>query len=202
MEATVTLDDTTVDVSGLKASAQVYNPFHLLVFAQSPIADRRCLHRQPEPARFRQRRSERAARRLAHRPRLAGGRRAGVERHGARRPADRQGRAMLEAHLIDLPELARRKAAGLAALGQYVEDRRPRCAGLRHRRRQGDVRGRDHAICPTMCAPMAMPICCSAGRRRAASSPSWASRARTPPATISTPPAICRSTRRGGSTAR
>ena len=35
--ATITLADTTVTVTGLKGSAQVYNPTHVLVFAQSPI---------------------------------------------------------------------------------------------------------------------------------------------------------------------
>jgi len=35
--ATVTLADTTVTVGGIKASAEVYNPTHVLVFAQSPI---------------------------------------------------------------------------------------------------------------------------------------------------------------------
>jgi len=35
--ATVTLADTTVTANGLKASVLVYNPFHLLVFAQSPV---------------------------------------------------------------------------------------------------------------------------------------------------------------------
>ncbi|MEO8757048.1 MAG: DUF2125 domain-containing protein [Devosia sp.] len=36
-KATVTLADTTITISGLKASAEVYNPTHVLVFAQSPI---------------------------------------------------------------------------------------------------------------------------------------------------------------------
>jgi hypothetical protein len=35
--ATVTLADTTVTASGLKGSVLVYNPFHVLVFAQSPV---------------------------------------------------------------------------------------------------------------------------------------------------------------------
>jgi len=37
-KATITMADTTVTVNGLKASAEVYNPTHILLFAQSPIA--------------------------------------------------------------------------------------------------------------------------------------------------------------------
>lgn len=36
-DATITLADTTVTINGIKASAEVYNPTHVLVFAQSPV---------------------------------------------------------------------------------------------------------------------------------------------------------------------
>lgn len=36
--ATVTYGDTTVTANGLKATAEVYNPTHVLVFAQSPVS--------------------------------------------------------------------------------------------------------------------------------------------------------------------
>ncbi len=36
-EATINLADTTVTASGIKASAEVYNPTHILVFAQAPV---------------------------------------------------------------------------------------------------------------------------------------------------------------------
>jgi hypothetical protein len=36
--ATVTYGDTTVTANGLKASAEVYNPTHVLIFAQSPVS--------------------------------------------------------------------------------------------------------------------------------------------------------------------
>ena len=117
--ATITLNDTTVTVSGLKASALVYRPTFVLVFAQSPVTIADAFTGSQRRLDFTD--AEASAR-------LDGWRIGRVslvvnapvwndvvleDRLIAR--ADR-----LEAHLIDVP--ARHDAkAGLAALAEYAE---------------------------------------------------------------------------------
>jgi hypothetical protein len=117
--ATVVYGDTTVTASGLKASAEVYNPTHVLVFAQSPVGISDAFTGSQSRVDFAS---------LEGSARLNGWRIGRVsllveqpvwndtvldDRLIAR--ADHA-----EAHLIDLPELHDAKA-GLAGLGQYVE---------------------------------------------------------------------------------
>jgi hypothetical protein len=119
MEASVTLDDTTLDINGLKATAQVYNPFHLLVFAQSPVAIEDAFTGSQSRLDFD---SASLSARVT-------GWRIGRVSLVVDKPVwndtvldDRLiGKAgHLEAHLIDLPDL-HDKEAGLAGLGQYVK---------------------------------------------------------------------------------
>jgi hypothetical protein len=118
-DATVTMADTTVTAKGLKASAEVYNPTHVLVFAQSPVAVADAFSGSQSRVDFA---SLEASARLD-------GWRIGRVSLIVEQPvwndtvlddkliakADH-----LEAHLVDLPDKHDAKA-GLAALGEYVQ---------------------------------------------------------------------------------
>jgi hypothetical protein len=117
--ATITSGDTTVTAAGLKASAEVYNPTHVLVFAQSPIGVADAFTGSQSRLDFA---SAEASARLT-------GWRIGRISLIVENPVwndtvlgDRliAKAAHLEAHLVDLPELHNAKA-GLAGLGQYVK---------------------------------------------------------------------------------
>lgn len=117
--ATVTYGDVTVTASGLKASAQVYNPTFVLVFAQSPVNIADAFTGSQSRVDFG---SAQASARLA-------GWRIGRVSLVIEKPVwndtvleDRLiARAEhAEAHLIDLPDDHDPKA-GLAGLGQYVQ---------------------------------------------------------------------------------
>lgn len=116
--ATVTYQDTTVTANGLKASAEVYNPTHVLVFAQSPVTVTDAFTGSQSRIDFT---SAEASARLS-------GWRIGRVSLVVEKPAwndtvleDRLiARAdHLEAHLVDLPAQHDAKA-GLAGLGEYA----------------------------------------------------------------------------------
>lgn len=117
--ATVTFGDTTVSAAGLRASAEVYNPTHVLVFAQSPVTIADAFTGSQSRIDFS---SAEASGRLD-------GWRIGRISLVVENPVwndtvlgDRllARAAHLEAHLVDLPDLRDAKA-GLAGLGQYVK---------------------------------------------------------------------------------
>lgn len=118
-DATVTSGDVTVTLAGLKASAEVYRPTHVLVFAQSPIGIDDAFTGSRSRLDFTDAQAS---------ARLDGWRigRVSVVVDGPvwndtvldDRLIAKADHA--EAHLIDLPELHDAKA-GLAGLGQYVE---------------------------------------------------------------------------------
>jgi hypothetical protein len=117
--ATVTTGDTTVTAMGLKASAEVYNPTHVLVFAQSPVGIADAFTGSQSRLDFA---SAEASGRLT-------GWRIGRISLVVENPVwndtvlgDRliAKASHLEAHLLDLPEL-HDAATGLAGLGQYVK---------------------------------------------------------------------------------
>ena len=117
-DATVTYGDVTVTATGLKASAEVYNPTHVLIFAQSPvnIADA-----------FTGSQSRLDFDSLEGSARLTGwriGRVSLIVEKPVWNDTVLEDRLLaradhLEAHLIDLPEQHDAKA-GLAGLGEYA----------------------------------------------------------------------------------
>jgi hypothetical protein len=118
--ATVATADTTVTANGLKASVLVYNPFHVLVFAQSPVGIADAFTGSRSRVDFAS--AEGSAR-------LTGWRIGRVslvvekpEWNDAVIDEDRliAKADHAEVQLVDLPE-AHDAKAGLAALGQYVQ---------------------------------------------------------------------------------
>ena len=117
--ATVTLADTTVTASGLKASALVYSPTHILVFAQSPVSIADAFTGSQSRVDFAS---------LEGSARLTGwriGRVSLVVEKPVWNDSVLEDRLIakadhVEAHLIDLPDQLDAKA-GLAALGEYAE---------------------------------------------------------------------------------
>ena len=117
--ATVTLADTTVTAAGLKASAEVYNPTHVLVFAKSPVTIADAFTGSQSRVDFA---SAEGSGRLT-------GWRIGRISVLVEKPVwndtvleDRliAKAEHVEMHLVDLPEL-HDAGAGLAGLGQYLE---------------------------------------------------------------------------------
>jgi hypothetical protein len=118
-KATVTYQDMTVTLSGLKASAEVYNPFFVEMFAQSPVAVADAFTGSQSRVDFRTAQAS---------VRLDGWR---IARVSAVVEAPVWNDTVLEdrllakadhveAHLIDVPDQHDAKA-GLAALGEYAE---------------------------------------------------------------------------------
>ncbi len=118
-DATVTMADTTVTVKGLKASAEVYNPTHILVFAEAPVNIADAFTGSSSRLDFAS---------LEGSARLEGwriGRVSLIVEQPVWNDTVVEDRLIgkadhIEAHLVDLP--ARHDAkAGLAALGEYVQ---------------------------------------------------------------------------------
>lgn len=117
--ATLTLGDTTVTAAGVKASAEVYNPTHVLVFAQSPVSIADAFTGSQSRVDFES--AEGSAR-------LSGwriGRVSLIVEKPAWNDSVLEDRLIAkadhaEAHLIDLPKQYDAKA-GLGALGEYVQ---------------------------------------------------------------------------------
>ncbi len=161
------MGDQMVTAAGIKASAEVYNPTHVLVFGKSPVTIEDAFTGSKSRVDFDS---------LEGSARLSGwriGRVSLIVEKPVWNDIVLDDRLLAkadhaEAHLLDLPELYDGKA-GLAALGQYVEIDNLVAPGSR----SAPARRRSKAtspICPTTCGPMAMPTCCGAGRRRAESS--------------------------------
>lgn len=126
--ATLASGDITVTVKGLKASAQIYNPTHVLLFAEAPVTIADAFTGSQSRLDFV---SAQASARLA-------GWRIGRVSLVLENPewndtvlGDRLiARAgHLEAHLLDLPQL-HDAAAGLAGLGEYLEIRQLEAPGF------------------------------------------------------------------------
>jgi len=117
--ATVTYGDLTVTAAGLKASAEVYNPTHVLVFAQSPVTVADAFTGSQSRVDFAS---------LEGSARLTGwriGRVSLIVEKPVWNDTVLDDRLIakadhLEAHLIDLPELHDAKA-GTAGLGEYAQ---------------------------------------------------------------------------------
>jgi len=117
--AIVTLGDQSVTAAGLRASAEVYNPFHVLVFAKSPVTIEDAFTGSKSRLDFAS---------LEASARLTGwriGRVSLIVEKPLWNDTVLDDRLLAqadhaEAHLIDLPDLHDAKA-GLAGLGQYVE---------------------------------------------------------------------------------
>ena len=117
--ATVTYGDLSVTATGLKASAEVYNPTHVLVFAQSPVnvadaftgsqsrVDFDALEGSARLTGWRIGRVSLIVEKLVWNDTVLDDRLIAKADH-------------LEAHLIDLPELHDAKA-GTAGLGEYAQ---------------------------------------------------------------------------------
>jgi hypothetical protein len=118
-KATVTYGDLTVTANGLKASAEVYNPTHVLVFAQSPVTVADAFTGSQSRVDFAS---------LEGSARLTGwriGRVSLIVEKPVWNDTVLDDRLIakadhVEAHLIDLPEQHDEKA-GLAGLGEYAE---------------------------------------------------------------------------------
>jgi hypothetical protein len=117
--ATVTYGDLTVTATGLKASAEVYNPTHILVFAQSPVTVADAFTGSQSRVDFDS---------LEGSARLTGwriGRVSLIVEKPVWNDTVLDDRLIakadhVEAHLIDLPDLHDAKA-GLAGLGEYAQ---------------------------------------------------------------------------------
>jgi len=118
-DATLMLGDTTVTAKGLKASAEVYNPTHVLVFAQSPIGIADAFTGSQSRVDFES--AEASARLTGWRI----GRVSLIVEKPVWNDSVLEDRLIAkadhaEAHLVDLPQQYDAKA-GLAALGEYVQ---------------------------------------------------------------------------------
>jgi len=117
--ASMTYGDVTVIATGLKASAEVYNPTHVLVFAQSPVSIADAFTGSQSRLDFAS---------LEGSVRLIGwrlGRVSLIVEKPVWNDTVLEDRLLaeadhLEAHLIDLPDLHDAKA-GLAGLGEYAQ---------------------------------------------------------------------------------